>query len=82
LDKTFKGELVEAIEPGQEIIVEWELSGIYNDGKYLVSATITDDKGDDIYSRLNEGYEFDVFGWEMTNILLHANSKSNIKVLK
>jgi len=80
-DKTLSEAKVRAIKPGQELIVEWTLSGVYNDGKYLVSATVSDAVSYSEYSRLIEGYEFDVVGWDMPNILIHPKEEYSMKVI-
>ena len=55
--------------------VAWELDGIFNDGKYLVTAEISDDTTGEVIEVLKEVCEFDVAGWESPYVIVHPAKK-------
>lgn len=59
--------------------VSWQLDGIFNDGKYLVTAEISDAKSGDVYEVLKEACEFDVYGWESPYVIVHPPKTVKIK---
>lgn len=59
--------------------VSWALDGIFNDGKYLVTAEISDEVTGDIREVLKEVHEFDVFGWESPYVIVHPPKDIDVK---
>lgn len=76
-----KSELIkQSVDIYGKLQVSWLLDGIFNDGKYLVTAEISDGETGEVYEVLKEGFEFGVIGWDSPYVLVHT--KKNISVLK
>ncbi|HRN90150.1 MAG TPA: ABC transporter ATP-binding protein [Candidatus Saccharibacteria bacterium] len=69
------------IDPTKEFDIEWIVDGIYNDGKYIISAEVDDESVDGIgaVEVLDDGAEFIVSGWDAPNVLIHPKKNFKIK---
>ena len=56
----------------------WNLDGIFNDGKYLITAEISDDVSGEVVEVLKEVCEFDVSGWESPYVMIHPEETFKI----
>lgn len=75
LDKNIKG----AYTKGQILTIDWKLPGIYNDGKYLLSASLKNKQTSEFYVVHDDMYEFDIEGWDMPNVLIHPNDTYSVR---
>lgn len=57
----------------------WQLEGIYNDGKYLVTVEVSDEKTGDIKEVIKDGFEFEVIGWESPYVLVHPETVTKVR---
>jgi hypothetical protein len=80
LHTAIHGDKLGSLKAGQTLMVKWDLDGIYNDGKYLVSAEISNLDDFRIFSRLQDGCEFSVVGWDMPTILLHPKNRYTLEI--
>ncbi|HMI09809.1 MAG TPA: polysaccharide ABC transporter ATP-binding protein [Candidatus Saccharimonadales bacterium] len=65
---------------GDLITISWTIPGIFNDGKYLLSASLKNKKTGDFYIVNDDIYEFDVEGWDMPNVLIHPDDAYSVGV--
>lgn len=56
----------------------WQLEGIYNDGKYLVTVEVSDEETDEVREVIKDGYEFEVIGWESPYVLVHPKTVTKV----
>lgn len=82
LNTTVHGNRLKSLKAGQTVVVNWDIEGIFNDGKYLVSAEVSNLEDYRTYSRLVDGCEFSVVGWEMPTVLLHPKAKYTLDVIE
>lgn len=82
LNTAIHGNKLGSVKAGQTVRVSWAIDGIYNDGKYLVSAEMSNLDDYKVFSRLDEGCEFSVVGWEMPNVLLHPKAVYTLDILE
>jgi ABC-2 type transport system ATP-binding protein len=61
--------------------ISWVIDGIFNDGKYVVSVELDDEKTNDKLEVIENSAEFIVTGWDAANVLVHPNQTYDIKVL-
>lgn len=66
------------VDLSKEFTVSWVMDGIYNDGKYYVTAQVSDEKNHDIIESLKETTEFDVVGWDSPSVLVHPRQVFNV----
>jgi len=64
---------------GKEITTHWILDGIFNDGKYMVTAEISNSETGEIYEVIKDGCEFSVYGWDSPHVLVHPDKVIEIK---
>jgi len=84
-DTTTQGKKIKPLKAGRTLKVEWSLEGIYNDGKYLVSALVSDTTDPKLYrtvSKFDDGCEFNVVGWDTPNVLVHPKPRYSIDVIE
>lgn len=77
--KIHKKELLKSGDLSKPLELAWILDGIFNDGKYLVTAEISDGKSGEIIEVQKEVFEFEVVGWESPYVLVHVPNKVSIK---
>jgi ABC-2 type transport system ATP-binding protein len=80
LNTKVDGNELKSLKAGDTLVVKWDLEGVYNDGKYLVSAEVSNLDDYKTHSRLIDGCEFSIVGWEMPNVLLHPKAKYTLDV--
>lgn len=66
--------------PYSRIELDWQVAGVYNDGKYVLSIEIDDEATGKVIEVLDEVGEFIVSGWESPSVVVH--SKKNFKIEK
>jgi ABC-type polysaccharide/polyol phosphate transport system ATPase subunit len=81
LDTHLASQKLKPVKAGQTVTIKWRLNGVYNDGKYLVSVLVRDALTQEESSRLDDGCEFNVIGWDMPNVLLHPKLRYSIEVV-
>ncbi|MDN5275178.1 MAG: hypothetical protein JWP06_1079 [Candidatus Saccharibacteria bacterium] len=81
LDTHLAGRKMKSAKAGQTATIKWKLDGMYNDGKYLVSVTVRDALTQDVSSRIDDGCEFNVIGWDMPNVLVHPKIQYSLDVV-
>lgn len=64
---------------GKTINVEWVIDGVFNDGKFLVSAAVSNVESGRDYSRSTNGCEFNIVGWKETDYILHSDFEVRVK---
>lgn len=62
------------------LVVDWTLDGIFNDGKFLVTAAALNDETGITYSRSVNGCEFNIVGWDEDDHILHMKNKFTVKL--
>jgi len=63
---------------GKTIKIEWVVDGVFNDGKYLVTASASNVESGRDYSRSINGTEFNIVGWKDTDFILHTDYEVKI----
>lgn len=63
----------------KELTAYWTLDGIFNDGKYMVTAEVSNNKTGEIYEVIKDGCEFSVHGWDSPHVLVHPEKVIEIK---
>lgn len=78
--KAFTPEIKKAVgDVHQKVEMSWLLDGIFNDGKYLVTAELSDSSSDEVIEVLKEVYEFEVIGWDSPYVLVHPKKRITVK---
>jgi ABC-type polysaccharide/polyol phosphate transport system ATPase subunit len=75
-NKDLKKESVNIAEP---FTVNWVLEGIFNDGKYLVTAEVSDEATTEVLETVRDACEFSIVGWDLPNVLVHPKRSFEIK---
>lgn len=63
----------------REFNIKWIVDGIYNDGKYVISAEVDDSASGRVVEVLDDGSEFIVSGWDAPNVLIHPKKNFEIE---
>lgn len=82
LNTAIHGNKLGSLKAGQIVVISWDIEGIYNDGKYLVSAEVSNLDNHKVFSRLSDGCEFSVVGWDMPNVLLHPKAQYTVDIFE
>lgn len=64
------------------VVVDWIIDGVFNDGKFLVTAAALNKDTDVTYSRSVNGCEFNIVGWDQDDFILHMKNKFTVKLEK
>lgn len=65
--------------PGEPTIITWELENIYNDGSYLVTASLFNAAGEVLFDEAVEVCKFEVQGWRSPYGIVHPKYKLSVK---
>jgi len=69
----------EHINLDKEFTLNWILDGIFNDGKYLVTAEVSSETDYEALETIRDACEFSIVGWDLPNVLVHPRRVFEMK---
>jgi len=69
----------ESIDISKDFTFNWILDGIFNDGKYLVTAEVSDETNHEVLETVRDASEFSIVGWDLPNVLVHPKRVFELK---